>query len=271
MDGLYENDEYTSSLVDQTNDSTILAFINGSDDHVSYDQIYEKAVTPLWITFTVAVGAWFVAAFVIKRLAELFCAWKENKISGNSCNERSFDRAMSKARKEMNAFQNSNATASMAPDSPSLANTFESYDGDFYIKYEDCGKVRSGFMKIQLKKSGANNGYGITGMCADADGYATITDGHVSCSGSAWWMQEALGEGEERSGLRVFSQGKFDFAASNFSGRWISNSGNQGSYSKFEGMNVNSTTVASRMDISVAVVAIAVPEQTTIPLAQEEV
>ena len=36
---------------------------------------------------------------------------------------------------------------------------------DCYIKYEDDGKTRSGFTKIQLKHNGKDHGYDISGMC----------------------------------------------------------------------------------------------------------
>ena len=79
-------------------------------------------------------------------------------------------------------------------------------------------------------------------MCDNADGHATITDGHVSYSGdSAWWVQEILGEDEERAGLRVVSRGTFDFEQAKFDGSWVASTGSKGTYSKFQATSVNST------------------------------
>ena len=259
MDG-YQDDYYLL----ETNGS---AGVRGGDGHS-----HEEYSTPNWLPFAVGFSLWFVAALIIKYCficigndrsgddgtgfcggGRISCCWfRRHRTSPSGNDDMSFDHEIAEARKE--ASQNTPSKPSANSSSLTVAK-FQSWNGDFYIKYvdhEERGKTLSGFSRLQLTNNGGN-GYGIVGMCADASGCATITEGHVSYCGDAWWVQE-VGEDEERSGLRVFSWGKFDFDDNTFAGRWRSDSGSRGSFLKFEGKNVTT-------DIPVAVAVPGLPSQ----------
>jgi len=252
MDAIYQDSEYLLELGNQSessnNGSDITPSLRGGNGEVSYSH---ESDPDFWLIIGAFLAVWFFAALAMRTLVQIICS-RCNKQVKPSSNEKNFDHTVSEARKSMNTPHSSESSE----DSSSQTVVFQSYDGDFYIKYEDCGKIRSGFVKIKLKNNGAN-GYGIKGMCADADGCATITDGHVSYNGDAWWVQEILAEDEERVGLRVISQGKFDFSSDVFAGSWASNAGCIGSYLKFEGKEINT----SILDVNRTA---AVPEQLTL-------
>lgn len=233
MDGFYQDEDYLLGLAGQSNGSAQLSLRGRSDEVVGHGQGYdETSGTPNWLLFTITLGVLFLAAFTLKTFA--FVAYRAmNGLSPTSCiSERAFDVVVSEARKRANVSQAATTPTVTAESSPPPI-VFQSYDEDYYIKYEDRGKTRSGLVKIRLKNNGID-GYYIGGMCADADGCATITEGHVSYSGDAWWVQEILEEDEERCGLRVFSRGAFDFPANTFAGRWVANTGTRGNYLKFK-------------------------------------
>lgn len=247
MDG-YHDDEYLLDAGDSMNSSDTPSLRGGSDESGYSQQYVETASgTKNWLVFVVAVGLWFLAALIIKTCCFLICKQK-NKILPST-----FEHALTEARKEKSS-QNSPTSCTSEDTMQTLI--YQSYGGDFYIKYDDCGKIRSGFVKIQLKNNG-RNGYNISGMIVDADGCATITDGHTTYAGDTWWVQEVQGKDEEKCGLKVVTQGKFTFSSNTFSGDFVANSGTRGRYLKFEGKDVNATTAASQQ--TTVPVAIAVP------------
>ena len=193
-----------------------------------------------WLAFIIAVGAWFIIALLIRTCAYMICKQKD-KVS-SSCNQKRFDHTISKEKSSTSRRNSTSSSATVSPITRTII--YESYVMDCYIKYEDDGKTRSGFTKIQLKHNGKDHGYDISGMCADADGFANITDGHASYNGDAWWIQEVTGEDEERSGLKVCNQGTFNFALGRFDGSWVANTGSRGIYSKFEAKSINTILLA---------------------------
>ncbi|KAL9188830.1 hypothetical protein ACHAXT_007208 [Thalassiosira profunda] len=239
-----EDEDYTLGVEDSVNASSIPAAVDGFDES-GFSVSHEESQTGNnWVTFVAAVALVFVATLLIKTCAYYICLGR-NKILP----ELGFDHAVSEAKRRTNSSQNPASTSSSSD--ASTTPIFQCYDGDFYIKYEDGGHTRSGFVKIQLRNNG-NNGYEVHGMCADADGYATITDGYVSYSGEGWWVQEILDEDEERVGLKVFSKGQFDFDSKTFAGRWTANTGRKGKYLKFEGTAYQPCPEPT-MDIPVAI------------------
>ncbi|KAL7525077.1 hypothetical protein ACHAWF_001201 [Thalassiosira exigua] len=115
---------------------------------------------------------------------------------------------------------------------------FETYQGDFSIKYMDRDKELSGTTRIELKNNGSN-GYTIKGSCKDADGVSTITEGFSSYSGDAWWVEETS-EGKDK-GLKVLIEGLFDFHSNQLTGTWRANTGVSGKYTEFKAEDVSET------------------------------
>lgn len=113
---------------------------------------------------------------------------------------------------------------------------FETYEGDFDVKYMDRGNVLTSFVKIQLKNNG-DNGYKIEGECSDADGSSKITEGRVLYSGEAWWVEETFSGADK--GMKVLTEGKFDLSKNEFSGTWRANTGIRGKYTEFRGKNIS--------------------------------
>ena len=201
-------DEYLLGLVDEEDEKYAYSpSLRGGNDDAGQNQVeYVEETVPNWLQFTIAVGVWLLAAFIIKTTCYRMYILRE-KISPQ-CQQNKFEQQVLEAKKDMSSSENRTSTCTSADSSQTVI--YQSYDGDFYIKYDDCGKTLSGFMKIQMKNS--ETGCDIVGMCADADGYATITDGHVTYSGEAWWIQEVLGEDEEKRGLQVNFTWKFRLA-----------------------------------------------------------
>mmetsp|Transcript_16475 Transcript_16475/g.29885 ORF Transcript_16475/g.29885 Transcript_16475/m.29885 type:complete len:160 (-) Transcript_16475:238-717(-) len=104
--------------------------------------------------------------------------------------------------------------------------------------YNDRGTQMSGFVKVQLKNNDVD-GYKIDGSTHDADGHSIITDGYVSYSGQAWWVDETF-SGADR-GLKVLTEGKFDFSTNTFRGTWRANTGIRGHYTEFRGKQLSKT------------------------------
>ncbi|KAL7551412.1 hypothetical protein ACHAWF_014619 [Thalassiosira exigua] len=258
MDQLYEDGDYALGSLDRTDDSALPSSLRGAGSGSAdpSDDPSSNEGTPNWLTFAAVLGAWFVAALLIKYCAYGLCRGRD-RVRPLADGEE-FEKAASQARRRSakdrdaarasSAAQTTTATESSsttrgsarAAATPAIAAPpFARYDADFYVKYEDHdGKVRSGFAKIRLRDDGAN-GYDVGGMCADADGYAVIVEGRAARTGDAWWVREVTGIDEERKGLRVFSTGKFDFGTNRFEGEWVANTGERGVYLKFEGMYVN--------------------------------
>mmetsp|Transcript_30121 Transcript_30121/g.51271 ORF Transcript_30121/g.51271 Transcript_30121/m.51271 type:complete len:414 (-) Transcript_30121:328-1569(-) len=116
-------------------------------------------------------------------------------------------------------------------DGTAPAPAFEKYEGDFDVIYNDRGTLLTGSMEIQLERDNEFGRYSIGGMARDADGISEITHGFVTYSGNAWWVEETL-SGSDR-GLRVLSEGKFNFSTNTFTGTWKANTGFGGYYTWF--------------------------------------
>lgn len=147
----------------------------------------------------------------------------------------SFDQAVREARAKQvkdGAFNHYSAS--------DAAPAFEAYAADFDVKYEDRGHKLKGSAKIELRRTG--DMYKIQGDCSDADGAASIVDGFVSLGGGGWWVEETFSG--RHAGLKVLSEGNFDFAIDTFSGTWRANNGVRGRYLDFKGTNVSKTPAA---------------------------
>ena len=114
---------------------------------------------------------------------------------------------------------------------------FETYDAEFDVQYQDRSSILSSVVKIQLRKNGLDNGYQIEGEVKDADGRANIIEGNVLFSGEAWWIEETQGGAD--NGLKVLTEGKFDFTANTFAGTWRASTGIHGRYIEFKGKNIS--------------------------------
>lgn len=145
-------------------------------------------------------------------------------------NDTSFNEAVFKAREKQTMASSVYVTNNATPN-------FETYEGDFDVEYTDRGRVHSGFVKLQLKHTSPY--YKIEGQCRDADGSATITEGFSTYSGDTWWVEETLSGNDK--GLKVLTEGKFDFMSNTFSGTWRANNGVLGKYKSFTGKNVSKT------------------------------
>ena len=126
---------------------------------------------------------------------------------------------------------------------PMSAYPFDSYQADFHAQYDVGGAVRAGFVQLRLTKS-PNGCYDVSGTCADAGGFSSITEGRVTREGSGWWLSERkqrdgddAGDGAHRT-IKTFSKGRFDFRANSFVGTRMTNVGGHGKYLRFQGSNV---------------------------------
>lgn len=119
---------------------------------------------------------------------------------------------------------------------------FRSYTANFRISYTDGGKSLTGTLNISLENDGYS-GYKVSGTGGDADGKTTITDGVVNYDGHAWWLESTI-DGRDK-GLKVLSEGKFDFTNNNFTGTWKSNTKCDGEYTSFVGENVKSVAASN--------------------------
>lgn len=196
---------------------------------------------------------------------------KDQDFGPGTTSDTEFNDAVSNARA-------ANTRQQISPTNDSTSPEFETYEGDFDVKYLDRHNVHDGFVKLKLKNS--ISCYKVEGDCRDADGAATITEGYVTYSGEAWWVEETC-SGTDK-GLKVLTEGKFDFNTNSFTGTWKANSGVQGSYTAFKGKNVSKNftpggAVASNPqtlnqmleeDIPMAVATVETPVFTATPVVQ---
>ena len=128
-----------------------------------------------------------------------FCIYNKKRSSGGGGasgpgSDTGFDEAVSKARQRQTEASNVYALGNATPD-------FETYEGDFDVKYSDRGSVHSGFAKIQMKNTSSY--YKIEGQSSDSDGSATITEGASTYTGDTWWVEETFSGNDK--GLKVRS------------------------------------------------------------------
>ena len=151
--------------------------------------------------------------------------------------------------------KSSGSPSSIHPMSTSNSKAFKSYQGDFFVTYQEKGgKIVSSFVQLRLANNTstttATPGYDVSGICADHSGFASITDGHVSYEGYGWWLQEKEsssvgGDVEREVHTQVFCRGRFDFATNAFVGSRITNGGSNGKFLVFKGSNVVSSAASS--------------------------
>ena len=115
---------------------------------------------------------------------------------------------------------------------------FQSYSATFSTHYTDRSKSLTGELNIRLENDGFS-GYTIDGDGNDADGITQFTDGFVTYSGNAWWLEETL-SGQDK-GLKILSRGKFDFVNHTFTGTWRSSTECSGVYTSCIGRDVMRT------------------------------
>lgn len=182
----------------------------------------------LWVIILICVVVGLILLALCMRKA------KNNGGSTTPGSDTDFDSAVSKARGKQTDQAVFNARLNQMAEG--LTPNFATYEGEFDIKYKDRGMQMSGFAKIQLKDN-SQSGYKIEGDCNDADGNAKITEGFVAYSGDGWWLEETL-TGTDK-GLKVLTQGSFDFATNTFTGTWRANTGRSGPYTEFKGNKVS--------------------------------
>lgn len=197
-----------------------------------------------WLLFTVVVASWFVAAVIIRLCA--FKIWNEKDRLSEFRNNKRFEHTVSKEKSASRRSGRNNsggsknaATVSPIIDKPTI---FQRCEMDCYTRAleDEDGKTKSGYTKIKLLHEEPTGGYCVSGICVDENGLATITDGYSSYAGDAWWIQEVLDDDEECYGLKVYNKGKIDFTLGKFEGCcWLTNTGNEGQYSKFEAKCIN--------------------------------
>jgi len=165
-----------------------------------------------------------------------FCFWKKNGSqssgAGAAGSDSGFDAAVASARQKL---ESANISEAYATSGSSPA--FQTFEGDFDVQYMDRGKQLSSFVKIKLMNTGGQ--YKIEGDCSDADGSAKITEGFASHSGDAWWVEQTFSGND--AGLKVLTEGRFDFEANEFRGKWRANTGVSGTYTSFKGKNCTKT------------------------------
>jgi len=182
---------------------------------------------------TIAVWVWIVLILII--LASIwYCYYRAKKssteqtVAVNADSE--FDRAVAEARRNL---------AYTTPSSTSSCDVvYQTYGGTFDSSYSDRGKTFTAELKLRLVNDGSS-GYTIEGEGSDADGITKVTDGFVTYGGNAWWLENTY-SGQD-SGLKVLTQGAFDFSTNTFTGTWRSSSKYQGNYLSFAGRNVTKT------------------------------
>lgn len=154
---------------------------------------------------------------------------------------------------------------------------YETYGGDFDVTYySERGTEISVFAKIQLRNIG-EYGYHIDGNCSTADEGAIITEGFVTYSGDAWWVETFS------NGIKVLTEGKFDFLTNTFTGTWRKSTGVRSCYTEFKGKNMSITfrsggaviasnpqTIGEMLvgDIPMAVATLETPVVTAAPVFQ---
>ncbi len=161
---------------------------------------------------------------------------KKNANFGNNIKPGSdahFDEAVSEARRGIAYKSSSGGTDNDTK--------FHTYSALFHTKYTDRNKTLTGVLNINLENDGFS-GYTICGSGSDTDGGTNITDGFVTYSGNAWWLEETTSGPDV--GLKILSEGKFNFGSNSFTGTWRSNTKCKGNYVSFLGSNVETTSLA---------------------------
>ena len=110
------------------------------------------------------------------------------------------------------------------------------FSGEYIASYIDGGKSRQANIQLVftlvdgVDKMGGGC-FHISGSGRDIDGTTTIEQGVANMDGTSWWVERTV-SGE--IGLRVLSRGKFDFTNHTFTGTWLSNTFQNGSYLSFQ-------------------------------------
>ena len=169
-----------------------------------------------------------------------------------------FDSAVSEARRGI-TYKSSGVTPSDV--------RFKSYSATFDAEYTDRNNTMQAVLEIQLQNDGFS-GYTIDGSGSDADGQTKLTDGFVTYSGNAWWLEETL-TGPD-AGLKVLSQGEFNFETNTFTGTWRSNSKCDGTYTSFVARNVMSTKSDECVEQGIPVVYATTDADIPVSFASEE-
>ena len=224
---------------------------------------------PTWLIIVLVVG--------LSLCGVCYCVYKSKEDNGNGSsiktNNVQFDELVSKARQRLEQQTTSGVAAAYTVTSNST-NNFETYQGDFDVQHLDRGNLENGSATIRMQRDSTGNRYKIEGECSDNDGRAQITQGFASYSGEAWWVEE-VSPGQTDAGLKVLSEGKFNFDSNTFAGTWRANTGVTGTYTSFQGRNVSKTFSPSsgggaqqtlqemlEEDIPLAVATVETPEQT---------
>ena len=224
---------------------------------------------PTWLIIVLVVG--------LSLCGVCYCVYKSKEGNGNGSsiktNNVQFDELVSKARQRLEQQTTSGVAAAYTVTSNST-NNFETYQGDFDVQHLDRGNLENGSATIRMQRDSTGNRYKIEGECSDNDGRAQITQGFASYSGEAWWVEE-VSPGQTDAGLKVLSEGKFNFDSNTFAGTWRANTGVTGTYTSFQGRNVSKTFSPSsgggaqqtlqemlEEDIPLAVATVETPEQT---------
>lgn len=208
-------------------------------------------------------SVWILGAVVAAVVLFVICAccWRSpTSKPGKHGSDEGFDEAVDLARAKTNDATNVSAEPA-----------FESYEGDFTMKYIDRNNVHNVTAKICLKSTGAGT-YKIEGEANDADGTATITEGCASISGQAWWIEETIQEDFKmrRSTLKVLTEETFDFTNNTFLGTWRADNGIKGRYVNVVGRNVNKTYSTRGLGQVEEGMASATPTQTLQEMLQDD-
>ena len=224
---------------------------------------------PTWLIIVLVVG--------LSLCGVCYCVYKSKEGNGNGSsiktNNVQFNELVSKARQRLEQQTNSGVAAYTV--TSNSTNNLETYQGDFDVQHLDRGNLENGSATIRMQRDNTGNGYKIEGECSDNDGRAQITQGFASFSGEAWWVEE-VSPGQTDAGLKVLSEGKFNFDSNTFAGTWRANTGVTGTYTSFKGRNVSKTFSPSsgggggaqqtlqemlEEDIPLAVATVETPEQ----------
>ena len=108
---------------------------------------------------------WGIITIIVAAVLGTVCCFVYYIGKKEVSNRSGFEEAVSKARTQQNMAPASSMNESIR---------FETYAGDFDVKYSDRGKVHDGYVNMKLINAGS--WYTIGGECSDADGSATITE-----------------------------------------------------------------------------------------------
>ena len=190
---------------------------------------------------TIAVWVWIVLILIV--LASIwYCYYRAKKSSMEQTvvavnGDSEFDSAVAEAKRNI-AYSTPSSTSSCDV-------VYQTYSGTFDSSYSDRGKTFTAELKLRLVNDGSS-GYTIEGEGSDVDGFTKVTDGFVTYGGNAWWLETTY-SGQD-SGLKVLTQGAFDFSINSFTGTWRSSSKYQGNYLSFVGRNVTKTLAGQGQD-----------------------